>query len=61
MRVIIDNTVKTDFGDYTCSNREEAEALLISLLQRDKAKEPPQDLRLTEKFVLRHDGVVRKS
>lgn len=61
MHVIIGNTVKTDFGDYPCANREEAEALLISLLQRDKAKEEPQELRLTEKFEFRHDGVIRKS
>ena len=61
MRLIIGNTVKTDFGDYTCANREEAEALLMSLIQRDKAKEPPQDLSSMEKFEFRHDGVVRKS
>lgn len=63
MHVIIGNTVKTDFGDYPCANREEAEALLMSLLQRDKAKakEPPQEMQLTEKFEFRHDGVIRKS
>ncbi len=61
MHVIIGNTVKTDFGDYPCASREEAEALLISLIQRDKAKEQPQPLHLTEKFEFRHDGVIRKS
>ena len=61
MHVIIGNTVKTDFGDYTCASREEAEALLISLIQRDKAKEQADYLPLTEKFELRHDGIIRKS
>jgi hypothetical protein len=60
MRQIIGNTVKTDFGDYPCANREEAEALLMSLIQRDRAKQPQQDLHLTEKLVIRHEGVVRK-
>jgi len=61
MHVIIGNTVKTDIGDYPCANREEAEALLMTLLQRDKAKEQPQGQRLTEKLDIRHDGVIRKS
>lgn len=60
MRQIIGNTVKTDFADYPCANREEAEALLMSLIQRDRAKQPPQDLNLTEKLVIRHDGVTHK-
>lgn len=61
MQVIVGNIVKTDFGDYPCANREEAEALLMSLRQREKAKEEPQDLRLTQKLELRHDGIVHKS
>jgi len=61
MQVIIGNTVKTDFADYPCASREEAEALFMSLLQRDKAKEQPQPLHLTEKLELRHDGLIRKS
>ncbi len=61
MRVIIGNTVKTDFGDYTCASREEAEALLMSLIERDKAKEQTEYLHLTEKFEFRHDGVIHKS
>ena len=61
MQVIIGNTVKTDFGDYPCTNRDEAEALFMSLLQRDRAKEQPQHLHLTEKLELRHDGLIRKS
>ena len=61
MHVIIGNTVKTDFGDYPCANREEAEALLVSLLERDRAKAQPEGLHLTEKLELRHDGIVRKS
>ncbi len=61
MHVIIGNTVKTDFGDYFCASREEAEALLMSLVQRDKAKEQSWELHLTEKLELRHDGLVRKS
>lgn len=61
MQVIIGNTVKTDFGDYPCANREEAEALLMSLVQREKAKVPRQDFQLTAKLELRHDGLKRKS
>lgn len=61
MQVIIGNTVKTDFGDYPCANREEAEALLMSLVQREKAKVPRQDFQLTDKLELRHDGLKRKS
>lgn len=61
MRVIIGNTVKTDFGDYPCASREEAEALMLTLLQRDNAKEQPQDLPFMEKLDIRHDGVIRKS
>ncbi len=31
MRVLINNTVKTDYSDYTFNTREEAEAFYMSL------------------------------
>ena len=39
MCVLIGNTVKTATGDYACKTREEAEALYMQLLEREKARE----------------------
>jgi len=44
MRILIGNTVKTDFGEYPCATREEAEALFRSLEERAANRaEPAQD------------------
>jgi hypothetical protein len=46
MRVLINNTVKTDTSDYTFNTREEAEAFFMTLKSadrhRDKAAATPQ-------------------
>jgi len=43
MRVLIHNTVKTDYADYTFNTREEAEAFYMSLRVERGAEpaEPP--------------------
>ena len=38
MCVLIGNTVKTESGDYPCKTREEAEALYMQILERERAK-----------------------
>ncbi|HZR34901.1 MAG TPA: hypothetical protein VFA75_05960 [Nevskia sp.] len=41
MRVLIHNTVKTDYADYTFNTREEAEAFYMSLrVERGAEREP---------------------
>jgi hypothetical protein len=40
MRVLINNTVKTDYSDYTFNTREEAEAFYLSL-RVERGAAPP--------------------
>jgi hypothetical protein len=43
MRILIDNTVKTDTSDYTFATREEAEAFYMSLrVERGAERPEPQ-------------------
>ena len=39
MCVLIGNTVKTETGEYPCKTREEAEALYLQILEREKSKQ----------------------
>ena len=39
MRVLIGNTVKTQFADYPCATREEAEALFMTLRDREEHRD----------------------
>jgi hypothetical protein len=43
MCVLIGNTVKTETAEYPCRTREEAEALYMQLLERERAKEARSD------------------
>ncbi|MBI2382462.1 MAG: hypothetical protein HYV18_00110 [Gammaproteobacteria bacterium] len=38
MQVLIGNIVKTQFADYPCASREEAEALVVRLREREKER-----------------------
>lgn len=38
MCVLIGNTVKTQYADYPCATREEAEALFIRLRERERER-----------------------
>ena len=47
MCVLVGNTVKTETGDYPCKTREEAEALFMTLREREASaarnrEAPPQ-------------------
>lgn len=41
MRVLINNTVKTDTSDYTFNTREEAEAFYMTLKTEEDRRERP--------------------
>jgi hypothetical protein len=57
MRVIIGNTVKTDFGDYPCDSREQAEALLMSLHLLERQRTQQREEQTAEE---RADAVSRQ-
>lgn len=48
MSAIVGNTVKTEFGDYLCPNREQAEALFMSLHLRERERRPLHPKRTPE-------------
>jgi len=48
MRAIVGNTVKTDFGDYLCADREQAEALFMSLHLRERERRQAHTERMAE-------------
>lgn len=39
MRIMPDNQVKTRYGEYRCQDREQAEALVVSLRLMQKERE----------------------
>lgn len=49
MRVLINNTVKTDYADYTFNSREEAEAFYMSLRVERGAEPAPNRPRQSAK------------
>jgi hypothetical protein len=57
MRVIVGNTVKTDFGDYPCDSREQAEALLMSLHLLERQRSQQRD----EKAAKERADAIRKT
>lgn len=48
MRITTDNMVKTRLGDYPCQDREQAEALMMTLQQFERERQRRPKTRLEQ-------------